>query len=376
MGAEQSREFDPDVAPQTLTARTLEAVAEYVKSGRCTKVAFMVGAGISTSAGIPDFRSPGTGLYANLERLNLPHPEAVFDISFFRENPLPFYTLAHELYPGKFRPTITHSLIRLFADKGLLLKCFTQNIDTLERAAGVPAEFMVEAHGSFASQTCIDCKAPFSTENMNAHISAATIPKCLECGGVVKPDIVFFGEALPKEFHDSVALAEQADLVIVMGSSLSVYPFAALPGRAAEGCPRLLINLEKVGGLGSRGDDVIVLGECDNGVRRFAKELGWLEELEKLWAETETEGFKAIRLKKEEEGRKWEEMGLDERVELEVERLTEEVGKGLKVAEEYRGRVEMALEKERMKTEENGNLKKEDENGGLGHVFPHMKGSI
>ena len=109
-----------------------------------------VGAGISTSAGIPDFRSPNTGLYANLERLNLPHAEAVFEISYFRQNPLPFYILAQELYPGKFRPTITHSFITLLHKKGLLLKLFSQNIDCLEREAGLPDEMIIEAHGSFA----------------------------------------------------------------------------------------------------------------------------------------------------------------------------------------------------------------------------------
>ena len=83
-------------------------------------------------------QSPDTGLYANLARLDLPYPEAVFDISFFRDNPLPFYHLAHELYPGKYRPTIAHCFVRLLSDKGLLLKLFTQNIDCLEREAGVP----------------------------------------------------------------------------------------------------------------------------------------------------------------------------------------------------------------------------------------------
>lgn len=115
------------------------------------------GAGISTSAGIPDFRSPDTGLYANLARLNLPYAEAVFDISYFRNNPLPFYTLAQELYPGKYRPTITHSFINLLFEKGRLLKLFTQNIDCLEREAGVPGDMIVEAHGSFARYEAHDC---------------------------------------------------------------------------------------------------------------------------------------------------------------------------------------------------------------------------
>jgi NAD+-dependent protein deacetylase SIR2 len=121
------------------------------------------GAGISTSAGIPDFRSPDTGLYANLSRLNLPYAEAVFDISYFRNNPLPFYTLAQELYPGKYRPTITHSFITLLHKKGLLLKLFTQNIDCLEREAGVPDELIVEAHGSFARYVRFASILPYLT---------------------------------------------------------------------------------------------------------------------------------------------------------------------------------------------------------------------
>ena len=82
--------------------------------------------------------------------MNLPYAEAVFDISYFRNNPEPFYILAQELYPGKYRPTITHSFIKLLDQKGLLLKLFSQNIDCLEREAGVPGDKIIEAHGSFA----------------------------------------------------------------------------------------------------------------------------------------------------------------------------------------------------------------------------------
>jgi NAD-dependent SIR2 family protein deacetylase len=152
---------------------------------------------------------------SNLARLNLPHPEAVFEINFFRRNPVPckcpsnlissilkiicpftVYTLAHELYPGKYRPTIAHSFIRLLSEKGLLHTCFTQNIDTLERRAGVPDGKVIEAHGSFASQRCIVCHKKYDDEKMKQHILQKKIAKCESCGGYVKPDIVFFGEAV------------------------------------------------------------------------------------------------------------------------------------------------------------------------------------
>lgn len=246
----------------------------------------MSGAGISTSAGIPDFRSPETGLYANLARLNLPYAEAVFSIDYFRESPEAFYTLAQELWPGKWRPTITHVFIALLHKKGLLLKHFTQNIDCLDREAGVPGEKVIEAHGSFATSRCIDCKNPYSNDELLAHVEKMEIPRCHTCKGLVKPDIVFFGEALPAVFFAGQNLPREADLVIVLGSSLSVAPFSQLPGLTSPGIPRLLVNNEAVGDLGTRADDVIQLGDCDTGIRKLAQACGWLDELEEMWNET------------------------------------------------------------------------------------------
>lgn len=124
----------------------------------------MVGAGISTSAGIPDFRSKGTGLYHNLKKYNLPYPTAIFEVDYFRKQPKPFFSLAKELYPGNFKPTPCHYFIKLLCEKGLLLRHYTQNIDTLERIAGVPGEKLVEAHGTFHTNHCINkrCKQEFS----------------------------------------------------------------------------------------------------------------------------------------------------------------------------------------------------------------------
>lgn len=106
------------------------------------------------------------------------------------------YTLAYELYPGKFRPTLTHSFIRLLSQKNLLDTCFTQNIDTLERRAGVPEGKIIEAHGSFASQRCVNCSGAFDGKKMREYIKKKEVPKCENCKGFVKPDIVFFGEGV------------------------------------------------------------------------------------------------------------------------------------------------------------------------------------
>lgn len=274
---------------------------------------------------VPDFRSPNTGLYANLARLNLPYAEAVFDISYFRQNPEPFYVLAKELYPGNYSPTISHVFIALLAQKGLLRMLFTQNIDCLERQAGVPGELIVEAHGSFATQRCIECKTEFPDGLMKEHVFKGEVPRCTDkkCDGLVKPDIVFFGEALPESFYHQRHVPGQADMAFIMGTSLTVHPFAGLPDLVKEDCPRVLFNMERVGSLGTQADDVLVLGDCDSGVRKLAEELGWAEELEEEWRRVVGEKEAARQLRSAE----------DRQVELhdEVEDLAEKVGAGLKL---------------------------------------------
>lgn len=173
----------------------IQGVVNAFKAGKFKKIVTMVGAGISTSAGIPDFRSPSSGLYHNLQKFNLPYPEAIFELDYFRENPQPFFKLAKDLYPGTFKPTPSHYFVKLLQEKGLLLRHYTQNIDTLERIAGIEHEKLVEAHGTFYSNHCIDCNEEYSMEWAKKEIFADSVPTCTSCNGVVKPDIVFFGEA-------------------------------------------------------------------------------------------------------------------------------------------------------------------------------------
>jgi len=285
---------------------SVEAISRYIESGRAKNIVFMVGAGVSVSAGIPDFRTPGTGLYDNLKKYHLPRPEAIFDIEFFQENPYPFYDLARDLLPTNFKPTPAHLFIRACADKGILKRCYTQNIDTLERRAGIPPELLVEAHGSFGSAHCTICNASYSQEFFSDELlsereggeDARPCVRCANngCVGYVKPDIVFFGENLPGRYFD---LRDEdlrtCDLLVVMGTSLAVTPFANTMHLCNPKSPRLLINLERVGQIDnySNGNgflfdrrdnfrDVEMLGPCDEVVRVLCERIGWLQDLETL----------------------------------------------------------------------------------------------
>ncbi|XP_064550572.1 NAD-dependent protein deacetylase Sirt2 [Drosophila montana] len=279
---------------------TFEGLSSHWREHGFKNIVTMVGAGISTSAGIPDFRSPGSGLYNNLKKYKLPHPTAIFDVDYFQKNPTPFFALAKELYPGSFEPTPAHYFVRLLHEKGLLQRHYTQNIDTLDRLAGLPENKIIEAHGSFYTNHCLKCKHEYDMAWMKKKIFADELPSCEECNGLVKPDIVFFGENLPANFYNSPEEDfKECDLLIIMGTSLEVQPFASLIHRAGPRCIRLLINRDAVGrasfapwmdpsgkallyGKPKNTRDVAFLGDCDAGVWELVEALGWEEELQQL----------------------------------------------------------------------------------------------
>lgn len=200
--------------------------------------------------------------------------------------------------------------MKLVESKGYLRKVFTQNIDTLERRAGISESKVIEAHGSFAKNHCIDCRKEMHVEELKRQMykldkkksneeddetpsigsipltskngQKVGIPKC-ECGGLVKPDIVFFGEGLPEEFFEGYSEdVPEADLVIVAGTSLTVSPFSMLPSEAPTSAVRVLFNIEQVGDFGTRSNDVLELDDCDSGIVRFAEMCGWGKDLDKL----------------------------------------------------------------------------------------------
>ncbi|XP_077177344.1 NAD-dependent protein deacetylase sirtuin-3, mitochondrial isoform X2 [Paroedura picta] len=209
---------------------TLKDVTEFIQKKECYRIVVMAGAGLSTPSGIPDFRSPKSGLYDNLQQYNIPYPEAIFELSYFFQNPKPFYMLAKELYPGNYRPNYIHYFLRLLFDKGLLLRLYTQNIDGLERVAGIPADKLVEAHGTFASATCTVCRRSYP------------------------------------------------------GEDFRVEPFASLAGAVRSSVPRLLINRDLVGPFAYQAqyNDVAELGDVVSGVEKVVSLLGWKDELQEL----------------------------------------------------------------------------------------------
>mmetsp|Transcript_19580 Transcript_19580/g.22178 ORF Transcript_19580/g.22178 Transcript_19580/m.22178 type:complete len:459 (-) Transcript_19580:288-1664(-) len=286
-GGMKMNDDDDGTSAQDPPALNLNQVANWIKSGKCSKIVVLCGAGVSSSAGIPDFRTPGSGLYDNLEKYNLPYPEAVFDLSFYQSNPLPFISLAKELWPGtKHSPTLTHSFLSLLDSKNLLVRNYTQNIDGLELLGGVTEAKIVECHGHFRTSSCIACGVPYDGKLCKTKIvDENQTPVCPKCGCLVKPDIVFFGESLPVRFkkllHSDLG---KCDLLIVMGTSLKVAPVSLIPELVNSRTPRVLFNRELVGdfippGVDGNYRDVFEEADCDDSVRKLCALLGWEDEL-------------------------------------------------------------------------------------------------
>jgi NAD-dependent deacetylase len=188
------------------------------------KVIALTGAGISCESGIPDFRSPG-GLWTRYD----PFKYATFD-SFMRD-PADFWFMARELVPllENADPNAAHQALHELEEMGKLAAVITQNIDYLHQRAG--SSLVLEVHGTYHSGHCLTCKASFELEEMKELTEGQTkVPACPSCEGVIKPDVVFFGEPLDTDtLSRSCELALEADLMLVIGCSLEVVPAASLP---------------------------------------------------------------------------------------------------------------------------------------------------
>lgn len=300
-----------DGASKRLSSFDVKGVAEYIKSGKAKRIVLLVGAGISTELGIPDFRSVGTGIYSNLGKYKLNDPKDIFTLDYFNKNPEPFYDICPTLLPGSHKPTFIHYFANHMNKLNILHRMLTQNIDGLERVAGVPLEKLVECHGTFYTAHCTECKKEYKLDEIREKLKTGKVLKCSSkgCNGNVKPDIIFFGEKLPGEFNAIARTScRECDMMIIIGTTLVVQPFAALPGACGEDVPRVLVNMDKVAMYTETEEeidgqickikpnnwrallwydrpdnkrDVYLGGDCQASIKQLAKELGWYDDIMK-----------------------------------------------------------------------------------------------
>ncbi|OXA57473.1 NAD-dependent protein deacetylase sirtuin-2 [Folsomia candida] len=299
---------------------TIEGVASYMKSEKCKHVIVMAGKAKIHQNRFSHMTASWLPFESNIQfsRFQFLGLEQAFLLLLEFQI---FEVLVADC-TTTFNAFITFPILNLLHNKGYLLRHYTQNIDGLERIAGVPSGKIVEAHGSFHTSHCIksSCHKEYTFEWMKEQITKGAVPKCSDCNSTVKPDVVFFGESLPPRFF-SCAMTDfpQCDLLIIMGTSLVVQPFAYLVNQVSADTPRVLINREIVGtadqyefldllqkfnthsdfdaGAGSifskgldfkseRNRDVAILGDCDDGVLRLAEALGWKNDLLKLQSQS------------------------------------------------------------------------------------------
>lgn len=246
--------------------KTFDGVVRLLQGRK--NIVVLVGAGMSVSCGIPDFRSKDSGLYSTLDidELGLSCPEDLFDLSFFQDEPGPFYAFAKNLYfpkgeDIKVEPSDSHKLLALLEQRKMLQRVYTQNIDGLEVEAGVSNKKVVYAHGSLRWASCTRCQRKVSSEEIMPSIRLGAVARCTAdrknrrnsnasgtspmtaspreplqrsskrprvssdevCGGVLKPGVTFFGETLNESVRRSLEVdRDKVDALIVIGTSLSV----------------------------------------------------------------------------------------------------------------------------------------------------------
>jgi NAD-dependent deacetylase len=207
-----------------------ERLAELIVSSG--PVVALTGAGISVPSGIPDFRTPGKGIWENVDPMEVAH------ISVWRRDPerfWSFYGQRFALLDGK-QPNGAHFALAELERRGLLSGVITQNIDGLHAAAGTADP--IEVHGSIRTASCLSCGASFSLAETRRR---GEVPRC-DCGAVLKPDVVLFGEFLPEAaIERAQALASSAGLMLAIGSSLEVWPVAQLPADTLDAGGRLAL---------------------------------------------------------------------------------------------------------------------------------------
>ena len=230
------------------------------------KIVALTGDGISVDSGIPDFRSEG-GLWERYD----PHEYAT--IESFMQNPTKFWTMGREIAETilEAEPNSAHKGLTKIEKDGKLIGVITLNIDNLHQAAG--SNKVVELHGNYLRAYCIDCNAEYVGDTIHQSVASGEIPpRCEKCNGVLKSEAVLFGEPLPEEaMQKAIKLCRETDLMLVIGSSLTIYPAAYLPQIAKNaGAKIILVNLE-----GKNRDnvaDIVLKGRATEVIPKIVKD--------------------------------------------------------------------------------------------------------
>jgi NAD-dependent deacetylase len=216
-------------------SRSAERLAELLRSSR--RAVVLTGAGISVPSGIPDFRTPGKGLWEKVDPMEVAH------IDVFRREPDRFWHFYGDRFASlkDVEPNRAHHVVAELEERGLVRGVITQNIDRLHRAAG--SRNVIEVHGSIEWCVCPECGGKVGIDRVMSILAATSgAPECDACIAPLKPNVVLFGELLPEQaMSDAYSLASEADLILCVGSSLEVYPVASLPGVARDNGARIAI---------------------------------------------------------------------------------------------------------------------------------------
>lgn len=223
------------------TTRDIETLRGWIDAAQPGGVVFFGGAGVSTESGIPDFRSP-SGLYSaqSARRYDYP-PEVMVSRSFFDAHPREFFDFYFDRMVFRdAQPNACHRKLAELEARGIVSAVITQNIDGLHQAAG--SHVVHELHGSVHRNVCMRCGATYSAEWV---LATEGVPRCEKCGGLVKPDVVLYGEQLDERvLLASIRAIEAADLLVIGGTSLVVYPAAGLVNYFG-GSDLVIVNRER-----------------------------------------------------------------------------------------------------------------------------------
>lgn len=290
---------------------TLEDVVNLLNDS--SRIMVITGAGISTNLGVPDFRSSETGFYEKMRQKGFDSPEDIFDIHTFRDDPTIFYENSGPTLPELGKSTPTHAFIKLLEEKGKLLTNYTQNIDNVEGNVGISTNNLIQCHGSWATFTCLKCGCKEPGPQFYPDVKQGKVIYCKQCSakpalgkrkrasnptsrstsrrwsdedsdddgaydipepGVLKPDITFFGEKLPDHFFERFHKQDrdQVDLVIVIGTSMTVAPVSEIPLALNNSVPHIYISRDPVKHINF---DVTLLGDCDLITEELSRRAHW-----------------------------------------------------------------------------------------------------